>query len=389
MSFAWSPFNEGKTAIRGGFGIYHDRPEGNIIFSQLNIAPFINSVQFENGNISNPAGGRIAALAPFGNITALDPNLKLPYTMNWSLSIQRELPGGLFGEVAYVSTLGRHLLRQPDINAASFEDLLANQLLPSAQRKSVNALRPYKGFSQINSRLSDATSNYHGLQLYAAKRKGDFTLTASYTWSKAMGDASGNGDTVDVGEDPFNRRAAYGPVSFDRRHIFVTTYTYRIPFFHGAGQFLRAAAGGWEISGISRAQSAALFTVTGGTSIGTRRADYVGGEVDLPGIERSPAQWFNTRAFAPAPDTRFGNSGVRNLAGPGRYLWDLSLRKKFSVTEGIRMQFQADFFNAFNQTNLGSPDTNFGSLTSPRASFGTISDAAPGRSVQLGLKLTF
>ena len=77
------------------------------------------------------------------------------------------------------------------------------------------------------------------------------------------------------------------------------------------------------------------------------------------------------------------------IEGPGRYLWDLSLRKRISVSEKINLQFQADFFNAFNHTNLNNPNTTFGSLTSPNLSFGTITGAAPGRNIQLGAKLTF
>jgi hypothetical protein len=399
LGFAWSPGSDNKTAVRGGFGLFFDRPEGNLIFSQVNIPPFLNSATFENGNIENVAAARASALGPFARIDAIDPNLKLPYSMNWSISVQRELPFGIFGEAAYVSNFGRHLLRQPDINAPSFEALVENQKLPSAQRKSTNALRPYKGFSEIRMRLSDANSNYHGLQLYAAKRKGQLTMTASYTWSKSLADASGNGDGVDAGEDPFNRKLNYGPTTFDRRHIFVTTYTYRLPFFRKWNAVTRAALSGWELSGITRFQTGPLLTVRGATTIGTRRADYLGGEVNLPSSQRTTDRWFNEEAFEPAADDQGGNSGRGIVLGPGRRLWDLSMRKRFGISESVNLQIQADFFNAFNQTNFGNPSTDMPAFVTtagadPRqniktSGFGSISSAAPGRNVQLGLKLTF
>ena len=399
FGFAWSPTADSKTAIRGGFGMFVDRPEGNLIFSQVNIPPFLTSATFENGNIANIAGGAAGALAPFANMLAIDPELKLPYTMNWSLSVQREMPFGIFGEVAYISNLGRHLLRNPDINTPTFAEQLANLALPAAQRKSTNALRPYKGFAAINFRLSDANSSYHALQFFGAKRKGDLTMTASYTWSKSLADASGNGDGVDVGDEPFNRRANYGPTSFDRRHIFVTSYTYRIPLFRSWKGVRGAVLSGWELSGITRFQTGPLLTVSGTTSIGGRRADYLGGEVNLPSSERTLERWFNEEAFAPAADTRPGTSGRGLVIGPGRNLWDLSMRKRFGITEGIKLLFQADFFNAFNHTNLNSPNTSMPALVTtagadPRqniktSSFGSITGAAPGRNVQLALKLTF
>jgi hypothetical protein len=397
FGFAWSPTESGKTAIRGGFGMFVDRPEGNLIFSQVNIPPFLNSATFENGNIANITGGSAAALGAFADMLAIDPNLKLPYTMNWSLSVQHELPYGIFGEVAYISNLGRHLLRQPDINAPTFASLLANLALPTAQRKATNALRPYKGFSAINFRLSDANSSYHALQFYGAKRKGDLTITTSYTWSKSLGDASGNGDGVDAGDEPFNRRANYGPTSFDRRHIFVTTYTYRIPFFRSWKGVGGAALSGWEFSGITRFQTGPLLTVVGATSIGTRRADYLGGDVELFRFEQTLNRWFNEEAFAPANDARAGTSGRGIIVGPGRNLWDLSMRKRFGITEGIKLLVQADFFNAFNQTNFNNPNVTMPALVTgadPRlniktSGFGSITGAAPGRNVQIGLKLTF
>jgi len=380
VGFAYTPFKDNKTAIRGGFGMYYDRIEGNLIFTSLSNPPFVSSAQFSNGNLTNISGGS-STVAPFADIFAIDPKLETPYTMSYSVSIQRELPLGFFAEAAYVGNLGRHLIRQPDINQASFEALTANAALPTAQRSDVNALRPYKGYSAIRMRLSDSTSNYHALQLYATKRKGDFLMTVGYTWSKVLTDASGFNDNP---EDPFNRRFNYGPASFDRRHVFVATYTYKLRVFRNTNGFLKVLLDGYEISGITRLQSGAYFTVTGNTSIGGRRADYVGGDVLIPNGERNPRNWINRAAFASAPDTRRGSSGVGIIQGPGSQSWDFSLRKRFTLTERFKLQFQADIFNAFNRANFRDIETNLAN-----AAFGTLTVTGPARNIQFGLKLTF
>lgn len=378
FGFAFTPRGDNKMAIRGGFGVFYDKPEGNIIFSSVNIPPFTDSAQFENGNLSNIRGGAASAAAPFSDIFTIDPNLILPYAMSYSLSVQREFPWGIFGEIAYVGNQGRHLLRQPDINQPTFDALRANAALPAAQRASTNFLRLYKGYSAIRMRLSDSTSNYNALQVYAAKRKGDLTMTVSYTWSKALADTSGNGDNP---EDPFNRSFNYGPTSFDRRHIFVTTYTYRLPFFRKSNDWLKNTLGGWEVSGITRGQTGQNLTPTGTSSIGSRRADATGQDVEGP---RTLAEWFNKAAFTRPPDDRRGTAGVGVIEGPGRHLWDISLRKRFAITEKVGLQFQGDFFNAWNLVNLQNPNADSNSNA-----YGTINGAAPGRNIQLGLKLTF
>lgn len=377
FSFAFAPFNDNKTAIRGGFGMFFDRPEGNIIFSSVNLPPYAISQQYENGNIANIVNARAAAPAPFGDIVAIDPELTVPRTMNFSLSVQRELPWGIFSEVSYVGNLGRHLLWQPDINQAPFDARLAQ---PSV---SINALRPYKGFSGIRQLRSEINSNYNSLQAYATKRKGNFTFTTSYTWSKALSDAGAGSGNFENPEDPFNRRFNYGPTNFDRRHILVGTYTYRLILFRKNSLWLRNAFSGWEVSGITRWQTGQYLTPTGNTSIGNRRADYVGGKINQQGSDRL-LEYFNKAAFAITPNNRRGTAGIGVIEGPGRYFWDMSLRKRFSITERVNLQFQADMFNAFNQVLLNNPDTNISSV-----GYGTINGTAPARNVQLGMRLTF
>jgi carboxypeptidase family protein len=375
VGFAWTPFDNNKTAIRGGFGMYYDRVEGNLIFPSLSNPPYAPSAQFTNANLSNIAGGA-SVIAPWAQVNAVNPDLDNPYTMSYSLSVQREMPFGIFAEAAYVGNLGRHLIRQPDINQASFEVLRANIALPAAQRFDVNALRPYKGFSAIRMRLSDATSNYHGLQLYAAKRRGDFLMTTSYTWSKVLTDSSGFNDNP---EDPFNKKFNYGPATFDRRHIFAATWTYRLKMFSRTSGFVKHLMNGYEISGITRLQSGPYETVTANTALGGRRADC--DTAAIPGVVNKE---FNGIFYAPAPDSRRGTCGVGTMVSAGSHTWDFSLRRRFALSERFKLQFQGDLFNAFNRANFRTLESNHNV-----AAFGTYSTTSPPRQIQFGLKLTF
>lgn len=378
VGFAYSPFDDGKTSIRGGFGMYYDRIEGNIIFPIISNPPFVNSASFENGNLSDIRGGAPSALTQFGTISAIDPDLKTPYTMNFSLGVQRELPWGLFAEANFVGNLGRNLTRNPDINAIPFGGGTDNRL------------RPYKGFSTINQRKSDSTSYYYAGQFYIAKRKGDFQATGSYTWSKALTDASNFNDNP---EDPFNRIFNFGPATFDRRHVIVATYTYAPSWFSQKRGFVKALLDGYELSGIMRYQSGRPYNITANSpTTGTRRADVNGTDLYL----RDDRQWLNPAAFGRPPDSRRGTSGANIVFGPLFNVWDFSARKKFRFSEKMDLRLQIDLFNAFNQVNFNNMGINASSFSTTDnytatsgGGFGLLNTAGPGRSIQLGVKFAF
>jgi hypothetical protein len=375
--------------VRGGAGLFYDRPEGNVIFSQVNLPPFVPSVSVENANLSNPLGGQASAQSVLGGINALDPHMKVPRQVNFSASVQRELAHGHFVEVAYVGNRGRDLLWQPEINQPSFAALVANAALPSAQRANTNYLRPYQGYSSIRQRRSDAFSDYDSVQLYLNKRRGNVHYTVSYTLSKATGLASGNGDNPLAAEgyspdEPFDRSFFVGPTSYDRRHAFVSTWTYQLPFLRDRRTLAGLALGGWEVSGKTRFQSGQYLTPTASTSIGTRRADYLGGDITLSSSDRTADRWINTEAFAPAPDDRRGNAKVGMIEGPGLAQWDISLRKNFAIAGRSRINFRADVFNLFNRVNLNNPN-----VTVTNAAYGQVDSARIPRQVQLSLNLYF
>jgi len=296
--------------------------------------------------------------------------------------VQRELRWGFFGEIGYVGSRGQNLLRQPDINQPSFEDLAANAALPAAQRANTNFLRPYKGYSIIQMRISDAESSYHALQLFLSRRSGAVRSTLSYTYGRSYDNGSGNGDNL---EDYQNKDFNWGPSNFDRPHIFVGTWTWQMPFFTDQTKILGKTLGGWEFSGIVRVQSGAPLTVTANTAIGERRADLIGDPYDTSAFTEV-RQYLNPAAFVAAPEGRRGDSSRGQFRGPHLHVWDLSLRKSFTITGDVKVQVQGDLFNAFNQTNLRFSAQNLNLST---AGFGLLNQAAPPRNVQLGVRLMF
>jgi len=373
--------------IRGGVGLFYDKPEGNVIFSQTNLPPFVPSVSVENGNLANPLAGAAAVASVLGDITALDPDLDVPRQLQYSIGVQRELPHGHFAEVTYVGNKGRHLLWQPNINIPAFEDSVANQLLPSAQRANTNFLRPYKGYSSITQRRSEAFSDYNSLQLYLNKRRGDIRYSVSYTLGKATGLGSGNGDSPldDEGwrpTDNFDLSYFVGPTSFDRRHALVVIPTYTPPYLRERRDILGQILGGWEISGKIRWQSGQHLTPTGNTLIGVRRADYVGGEISID--DRSEARWFNTEAFAAAPVDRRGNAKVGMIEGPHWRQADVSLRKQFRFGQHKKIELRADVFNVLNTVNFNNPNTR-----TDQSGYGTITGARIPRQSQFTVQFQF
>jgi hypothetical protein len=383
FSFAWTPFDNSKIAVRGGFGTFHDRTQGNLIFSQVSLPPYSYSVQYQSGNLGAPSGAATPQPASFST-RGIDPNLKVPVVYSYNFGIQTELPRGFFLTVDYQGRQERHQIWGPNINEPSFAALVTNQALPSAGRPVTNAIVPYKGYAAITEFISDANGNYNGLQTYLTKRKGNLNMTVSYTWSKMLNQADAYNDGGDAVEHT-TRQFNYGPADRDRRHIFVSTYTYRIPIFRRNHGFLGAAFGGWELSGIVRLQSGPYLTPTGTSSIpGTRRSEYLGGDVALPSDQRGADKWFNTAAFSNAPATALGNAGVGIIQGPAWENVDLSVRKIFRVREGWTLRFTADSFNALNHVNFNAP-----SVTTSSTAFGTITSSQPARNIQGGLRLAF
>ena len=388
FGFAWDPSHKGTFSIRGGAAIYYDRMNVGDLNSAGANPPFVNTVTLYNGQFDNLASGRSASFP--AAVTSFRPNMVAPATYNWSLGMQKKLPFQTLLDVNYVSTQGRHLEREPNINTVTPAIQYANS------SANINSLRPYQGYTNIGLWETSAASNYQGLQVsFSRRRARNLTYSVAYTFSKVLTDANTSNDSP---QDITNYRAERSHASFDRNHVFVFSYIYSLPRLTASAKLVRGVAGGWQFSGITQFQSGGWVSPAISTPTATRRPDRIGDVrylnprqvqalVGGNGQKVSGNFYFDptpgTTFIAPAPAV-YGNSAPFIIRGPGRNNWDMSLFKNFKPNEKINMQLRGEFFNVWNHASFRNPNTTASSI-----SYGTITDAGPPRLAQFALKLTF
>src|SRR2546423_3409451 len=422
FGFAYDVTGRQNLVVRGGFGIFYDRFQGNEIFDELTNPPTTFQPQLVNGIVSqiNPA----TALPAPSSLLGLDYNGKFPTVMNYNFGIQMMLPFNFMLDTSYVGSESRHLLDKINLNAIPYgATYLPQNQDPTKNSKAVlgssaydaNFLRPYIGYGDIAIHREGSYSNYNSLQVSLNRRfsLGLFTGVA-YTWSKALGIHSSVRDYVRI--DNNERQANYGPLSFDRAHTLVLNSIYDFPSFfknNAVGHFL---LDGWQISGIFTYQTGSPFTV--GFSIpGVANQQLTGSYTEgarihligdpKAGTTSSPYNRLNPAAFAPPQPGDLGLGAPTNyLRNPGINDIDFSLQKTFMLKERYEFQLRSDAFNVLNHTQFSGYNAtiNYTSLTNstitnlpfnPDGSlhningFGTVNGARDPRIMQLMARLRF
>lgn len=399
FGFAFDPFGDGATSVRGGFGIFYERVRQNVnSFDALGNPPLAYTPSLFSGNIDDLNASLISAGVRFPvNLTAMDAEYQTPTVYSWSFTVQRQLGKQMSIDVGYVGNAGRHLQYRKDINQLPLGSTTGTPILTNANN-TTNAIRPYLGYGSINFTEYGAISNYHGLQTRLSRRFSErLTLNLNYTWSKAMNEVDTDDATIAYYLD---RSRQYGPAGFDRTHVFNADYVYQLPDFGSklGGGVLNPFLNGWQVSGITRFWSGLPLTITSGGNPGTLGggvwADYLGGE--LYPAEKSRNEYFNPLVFGRPRDGSLGNTGKGILRGPGVNNWDFSVFKNTQITERVRTQFRFEVFNIFNHTQWNAVNTGIGVpnpgtpvTASTRGTTGQVTSTRDPRNIQLGLKLYF
>lgn len=370
LGLAYRPLE--KTVVRAGFGVFHHRQMHNQ-GSLFRNAPNQIQIQVQNGLVDQP-GGATRRDFPF-YIRAVDLNLKYPTAYSYSFSVQREIPGSILAEVAYVGKAGINQERIRNVNQLRAGTLQANPGINAA------ALRPYLGLGQIDITSRDGRTSYNSLQISLDRRfTSGLGFGMSYTFSKNIANINA----------PYDGYAfVRGLDDQDRPHLLNLNYIYELPLFRGDKSWKGNALGGWQISGVTFFRSGTLMSVTdsvdvagAGTGSAAQTWNVVGSmAVSDRGLGKA---WFNPAAFARPRDGTFGNSGYNIIRGPKFANWDVALFKNIRLAERVSSQVRLEVFNFPNHPLLSNPNT------SPRAgTFALITSKSGERNVQLGLKVTF
>lgn len=392
IGFAWDPFSNHKTVLRGGFGMMHDRVQGNLIFNPVFNNPVtVRTASLGSGSIEQFGGAPGFGNGVLGGVIGADLSGKVPTVYSFSLGVQREIGWGSTIDVAYVGSLSRHLVTSHDINAVPYGAAFERQnqdpncdlsyeggpnfggTVPNVE-PNLNPiytaaglsfsglcayghpgytdafLVPYRGYGQIAYLDWGGTSNYNSLQVSFQKRYGKgLTFGAVYTYSKSLGTANSDQDT----QDAFNALVDYRALSWDRTHVFAANYVYDIPGLakhFNAPKWVGYITDNYQLSGVTNFQTGTPVdmgnnwswehgALTGGNMWGATQYYYTldsSGNPVLPGIGPPPR--------GSRDQIRYG--GLQN--------WDMSLFKNIPFHERYNIQLRLEAFNVFNHTNFSA-----------------------------------
>ena len=439
FGFAWDPWGNGKTAIRGGYGIFFEHSNGNEANTEAleGSPPLIQnpSQNFIVGYTNIGAGGGPTLQFPISP-TAIGTKAVWPYVQQWNLGIQHQLAAGTVLSVAYVGSKGTHLSLQNDMNQihplpANQNPFAAGQTLtstcdaanatgtPFSAGDMVNGTaitaqaainlnvacnllptndpyRPYYGLSDITLLAFAANSNYNALQVSLRRNVGGLTLDVAYTYSHSLDNASDRYDAAFA--NAYNTRSQYASSTFDQRHLLSVAYVYRIPSPAKSG-LVNGVLGGWQLSGITTVQTGTPFSIynsTGGYGDNAGVGNGVFGAASYPDIIGNVhggqagqtvgglPLYYDPNAFTTPTGLTFGNAGRDVLNQPSRWDFDAGLFKHIKVHESMAFEFRAEAFNLFNNVQWMGLDGTLGDST-----FLQPTGAHRARTLQLGLKFLF
>jgi len=448
FGFAYQPFNNPNTVIRGGFGVFFDQLTGNDT-NPKNIGG--NNPVFLSSSTNNVVGWGATTPGAFGPASENMLALHVPYPRaeEFSLGFQREIKGNNRISVNYVGTyvhhnprevawnrisIGTNTLNVPALAGTTDCDASGNCNVQASlinQKHSINFFRPYQGFTSITEHETSASSQYNALQAELKHQVGHgLTLEAAYTYSKWMDDADSYSADPNINDD--NLRRYWARSGYNRTQVATLQYVYDLPFLkNNANHYLKNAFGGWQLTGITSfytglpvnfgCSESGFGNGTGSNSMCNSLAP-----VKIQkGIDNNPTygpmvQWYNpadvgmlnqSQLSANNEPGMFGWMGINQLTGPGRNNWDLALLKNFSAPwfkgEHSTVQFRWETYNTFNHPEWNgissgcSSSTPFGdpcnyatytinSKSTPvNAGNGDVSGAWPQRIMQFGLKFIF